>query len=131
MLRGGFEGGSKGFRRGFEGILGFLAVQPAPGTASQAPGFGQRFVLAFDQQEWEHRLYRHRFAMPHVNLHRINVGVWLMILLTGVLTTVPVAGANVPRVAGSDVLLESDKGALRISLLCPSFVFDAGTVGGA
>ena len=54
-----------------------------------------------------------------------------MILLAGLATSVTVAGANVPRVAGSDVLLESDKGALSISLLCPSFVFDAGTVGGA
>jgi hypothetical protein len=54
-----------------------------------------------------------------------------MILLTGVVTSVPVSGANVPRVAGSDVLLASDKGALSISLRCPSFVFEAGTVGGA
>ena len=54
-----------------------------------------------------------------------------MILLTGVVTRMPVAGANVPRVAGRDVLLESDKGAVSISLLCPSFVFESGTVGGA
>ena len=54
-----------------------------------------------------------------------------MILLTGVVTSMPVAGANVPRVAGRDVLLESDKGAVSISLLCPSFVFESGTVGGA
>ena len=54
-----------------------------------------------------------------------------MMLLTGVVTSAPVAGANVPRVAGPDVLLESDRAAVSISLLCPTFVFEVGTVGGA
>ena len=38
-----------------------------------------------------------------------------MILLTGVVTSAPVAGATVPRVAGPDVLLESGIGGSSVS----------------
>ena len=61
------------------------------------------------------------------------MGCWgSLLVLLGMSAAGWAAGkGDVPRVADNAVVLKGDGGELRVSLRCPKFVFDAGTVGGA
>jgi hypothetical protein len=56
---------------------------------------------------------------------------WLLILMGISATGLAVEKASVPHVADNAVRLKGDTGELSVSLRCPTFVFEAGKVGGA